>query len=276
MISGFASKGQLLNRLCWRGMRGIMNLTTGRRMNKSWRKCNLPPTQDALTEAMCSDSLNLIGVSSVFAEQLPDWHEKHKVCGFFELPETSEAWTMPDELKSFLDDGPPPVYMFFGTLQQVDGDDIVPLMVQAAKKANCRAIIQTLEDSSYSNRRDGDIYYITRVPHRYIFPRCAAVVHHGGAGTTHSVTQAGCPSIVVEYFGDQEIWGRAIRQLKAGAFLHRRRLTANKLAAAITKVLNTPEIKQKAERLAQQMQQEEGVTTAIKHIEQLEVGKILR
>ena len=57
------------------------------------------------------------------------------------------------------------------------------------------------------------VYYVEDVPHSWLFPRCAAVVHHGGAGTTHAGLQAGKPSLIVPFGGDQEFWGTLVAEL---------------------------------------------------------------
>ena len=101
----------------------------------------------------------------------------------------------------------------------------------------------------------------------------AAVVHHGGAGTTQAATIAGCPSIVVEHASDQPLWGSVLqRRGIAPKMLHRRSLTAQKLARAIRSVLQTLSMKKKAEEIGAMMQKEDGLTRAVALVEQY--GKI--
>ena len=77
------------------------------------------------------------------------------------------------------------------------------LMVDAAEIAGRRAIIQSHWESITDIPEHPGIFRITKAPHQVIFPHCSAVVHHGGAGTTHSATRAGCPSVVVEHIYDE-------------------------------------------------------------------------
>jgi UDP:flavonoid glycosyltransferase YjiC (YdhE family) len=150
---------------------------------------------------------------------------------------------------------------------------IIDILSEAARIAGCRAIIQANWDEFRDIPESPDIYRIIRVPHQHIFPRCAAVVHHGGAGTTQAATIACCPSIVVEHSSDQPLWGSLLQRIGiAPRLLHRRSLTARKLAQAIKTVLNTPTMKDKAKKIGAMMQQENGVARAVELIEQYGVN----
>jgi UDP:flavonoid glycosyltransferase YjiC (YdhE family) len=101
-----------------------------------------------------------------------------------------------------------------------------------------------------------------------VFPRCAAVVHHGGAGTTHTALRTGCPS-VVEHAFDQQFWGSELQRLgAAGEVLHRNTLTVDGLASAIQKTIHSDSIQRSAQALGQTMQYENGVQRAIELIEE--------
>ena len=141
-------------------------------------------------------------------------------------------------------------------------------MVDAARIAGWRAIIQSGWEMITDIPEDPDVYRISPAPHRYLFPHCAAVVHHGGAGTTQSAMLYGCPSVVVEHFGDQIFWGRELRRLGiAPRLLHRRSVTPEKLARAIRTVLDSPDMKNKAEKIGKDMKNEDGVERAVELLE---------
>jgi sterol 3beta-glucosyltransferase len=106
-------------------------------------------------------------------------------------------------------------------------------------------------------------------PHAQVFPSCQAVVHHGGAGTTHAALRAGCPSIVVEHAFDQLFWGQTLQKAgAAGPVLHRNTVTAHQLADAIKRTIDSTEMKRKANELGQQLQSEDGVARAMELIAQ--------
>jgi len=154
-------------------------------VNRMWIRECLPPVKSVLGEVTASRMLNLIATSRCLFPEHPDWEDHHYVCGFFNIPEQAEQWEMPSGLKQFLVSGPPPVYMTFGSMLSFDPSvqETTRVMVDAARLAGCRGIVQSRWEEIRDIPGYRDIYRITRVAHRYIFPHCAAVVHHGGAGT---------------------------------------------------------------------------------------------
>jgi sterol 3beta-glucosyltransferase len=103
-----------------------------------------------------------------------------------------------------------------------------------------------------------------------LFPRCAAVVHHAGAGTTHTTLAAGAPSVPVPHVSDQFGWADDLQRLGvAPRALPRRALTAPRLAARIRSVLATPPMKQRAVAMAARMKDDDGVKTAVRMIEEI-------
>jgi UDP:flavonoid glycosyltransferase YjiC (YdhE family) len=96
-------------------------------------------------------------------------------------------------------------------------------MIEAVLRAGCRAIIQGEWENLDGIRDYPQIFKIGNVPHGYIFPQCSAVVHHGGAGTTHTAMLHGCPSVIIEHFGDQAYFAYELHRLGvAPKALHRK------------------------------------------------------
>jgi UDP:flavonoid glycosyltransferase YjiC (YdhE family) len=113
-----------------------------------------------------------------------------------------------------------------------------------------------------------DVLAVDPLPHDWLFPRAAAVVHHGGAGTTFAALRAGAPSIVVPGFADQPFWARRVHALGAGpAPIPRRRLTAGRLAPAIRSAATDPALRERAATLARTLAGEDGVGTAVASFE---------
>lgn len=139
------------------------------------------------------------------------------------------------------------------------------MIIEAAKQANVRVLIQ----SSWTNMA-GDldipdnVFFIGNCPHDWLLPHCSAVVHHGGAGTTAGGLLAGKPTFIVPFFGDQPFWGRAV--VKAGVGVDPcpiNELTTKKLRAAFEE-LQSPFLRNRAQRLQKRMQQEDGAEEAVK------------
>jgi hypothetical protein len=102
------------------------------------------------------------------------------------------------------------------------------------------------------------------VPHEWLFPRTAAAVHYGGAGTTAASLRAGVPSVVTPFFGDQPFWGERIHALGVGPRpIPRRRLTAERLAAAIQAAVSDTGMRERAARLGRRIRAEDGVARAV-------------
>jgi UDP:flavonoid glycosyltransferase YjiC (YdhE family) len=107
------------------------------------------------------------------------------------------------------------------------------------------------------------------LPHSWLFPHMAAVVHHGGVGTTAAALRAGVPSIVAPFFGDQPFWGQRVAALGVGPRpILRRRLTVDNLAEAIRCTVSDTEMRTRAAELGERIQAEDGIARAVAVIEQ--------
>lgn len=264
--------GQPINPWLWRLVEGAINHFLLSRVNGFRRRhggAPLPSIRDAWESPLC----NLIAVSRELCTPQPDWDDNQQVCGFFALPEAATDWQLPATLQHFLDAGEAPVYITFGSMMglpeaSAELDGMIALWSAAVKQAGCRAIIQTHWSEATAVPEDPHIHRLESAPHDRIFPHCAAIVHHGGAGTTQSATRAGCPSIVVAHIADQFFWGEQLRRLGiAPPVIKRQRLTSKRLAKAIRQVLDAPAMKQQAEIIGQRMRAENGVGSAVEIIE---------
>ncbi len=264
-----------MNPVWWKFFDIALNVTWKPSIDQLYRREGVEPERSVIHGIWNSSYLNLVSVSPALFPPPPDWEQRYHLCGFLNVPEQGEPWEMPHDLQQFLDNGEPPVYMTFGSMLAGEQNPglVMDLLGEAARLAGCRAIIQADWDDLPSLPEADDVYGITQAPHQHIFPHCAAVVHHGGAGTTQAATIAGCPSIVVEHASDQPLWGSVLqRRGIAPKMLHRRSLTAQKLARAIRSVLQTLSMKKKAEEIGAMMQKEDGLTRAVALVEQY--GKI--
>ncbi len=204
-----------------------------------------------------------------------DWSARERVTGYwFTAPE--ETWQPPAALARFLAAGPPPVYLGFGSMPAEDAGRMTRLVRDALAASGQRGLLATgwggLEDAARSETGSDRVLVIEAAPHSWLFPRCAAVVHHGGAGTTHEALRWGRPTIVCPVFGDQPFWGRRVRALGAGpAPLPQRRLTAAALAGALSAV-GDPAILARATALGAALRAEGGVAAAVEALESLSLA----
>ena len=195
-----------------------------------------------------------------------DWAERDQVTGYW-FSGPPDAWEPPDSLARFLDAGPPPVYVGFGSMPSEDAGKLTRIVVEALDAADMRGVLAGgwggLDDSLTSDR----IHFLEAAPHDWLFPRCSAVVHHGGAGTTHEGLRWGRPSIVCPVFGDQPFWGRRVAEIGAGpAPIPQKKLTADSLATALT-AARSPAIVTRAEEIGAMIRAEPGTDAAVSAIE---------
>jgi sterol 3beta-glucosyltransferase len=137
-------------------------------------------------------------------------------------------------------------------------------VLQAIARTGQRAILQAGWGGLSKADVPANILIVNAVPHSWLFPRMAAVVHHGGAGTTAAGLRAGVPSIVIPFFGDQPFWGRRVADLGVGtAPIPRQQLNVEKLAQAIDRAVTDPVMRQRATELGAKIQAEDGIGNVI-------------
>jgi sterol 3beta-glucosyltransferase len=266
--------GSWFNKLAWRLTESVLNRILLPPINQLRREQGLRPAR-SFRNIWESPEGNLIAVSPELCPPRGDWGDNQRVCGFLNLPSEARPWEMDERLARFLDAGPPPVYMTFGSMLAAVRDpdyvlETTRLLVESVSVAGCRAIIQSAWDLVSGFPEHPEIYRIGTTPHPAIFPHCAAVVHHGGAGTTQTATLSGCPSIVVQHITDQFFWGNELRRLGiAPKPIDRRSATPARIGRAIRRVLDDPSMRQRAKRLGVRMSAENGVQQAVEVIGRL-------
>jgi DNA helicase IV/UDP:flavonoid glycosyltransferase YjiC (YdhE family) len=169
---------------------------------------------------------------------------------------------LPDDLEAFLNAGPPPVYIGFGSVPVAA--DIARAAIEAARAHGRRVLLaggwaglQPIDD------RD-DCRTVGEVNHQRLFERVAAVVHHGGGGTTATAAVAGVPQVVVPQAADQPYWAGRVAQLGIGAAHDGPRPTVATLSDALTAALH-PETRARAAAVAADIRTD-GATVAAKWI----------
>src|SRR5262249_1974915 len=111
------------------------------------------------------------------------------------------------------------------------------------------------------------IFSLDEIPHSWLFPRVAAVVHHGGVGTTAAGLRAGKPTVVCPFFHDQPFWGKRVHDLGAGPPpIPQRELMAGRVAEAIRAATTDAGMRQRAEALGEKIRSEDTVAGAIERI----------
>ncbi len=270
----FPNLGAFLNKQQWKLLDYTFDWALKKPLSKLWLR-ELPGFKHVYQDLLTSDLLNLVAVDPVLCPEKKEFVPIHQVCGFLNLPDYAEDWIMTNSLQDFIKAGQPPVYMTFGSLQQAVPDWSMELFISAVRKAGCRAIIQTSSKQYPADSQLENIYFIGKHPHQPLFKQCAAVVHHGGAGTTQAASRSGCPSIVVPFMDEQLFWGCQLQKIGlAGRPLASRKANPANLAERISAILSTESFKQAAESVARQMQSHDGVNEAVKLISEFGVESV--
>ena len=263
-------KSQLGNRLAWVAVRSAHNKHVKTYVDRLRAAHGLKPAKDMISDVFSSHQLTLIAVSPQICQPQKDWPHFYQVCGFLDMPNLSIEGDVSESLEEFLSHGDPPVYMTFGSSMPSDiptQRETVGLLSEAAAIANCRAIIQAPLWQEFGLKPTQAVHYVHASPYGRVFPRCRAIIHHGGSGTTQAATLAGKPSIVVAFGADQEVWGRELERIGiAPRLLSARKATAEALAKSIKKVISSGSMDETAKRIGAAMNRENGVGMAVKLI----------
>ncbi|CZR52709.1 related to sterol glucosyltransferase [Phialocephala subalpina] len=201
--------------------------------------------------------------SSELIPKPPDWASHINISGFSFLSQASN-YKPPEDLVAFLNAGPPPVYIGFGSIVVDHPDKLTQMIFGAVKRAGVRALVS----KGWGGLGEGDvpegIFLLGNVPHDWLFQYVSAVVHHGGAGTTAIGIAMGKPTVVVPFFGDQPFWGAMIHRAGAGPEpVPFKKMTEESLAHSITTAL-TPNVQTAVKHMSEEISQENGAAEAAK------------
>lgn len=241
-----------------------------RRDVNEWRaELGLPPMPWGTNNISMSDGKPIPVLSAYSRHLLPrpaDWPEWAVVTGAWHLEE--EASEPPGQLVRFLAAGEPPVYVGFGSMAGSDPQRLTRIALEALRLSGARGVLAKGWGGMEAVKLPEGVTMIDAAPHSWLFPRVAAVVHHGGAGTTAAGLLAGKPTIICPFGFDQPFWARRVETVGAGpAPIPQKHLTAGRLAEAITTALTDSEMKRRAAEVGELMRKEDGVGTAVREIQ---------
>jgi len=235
-----------------------------------WRRevLELPPVADELT-LRGRPVLRLYPYSPAVLPTPADWDANSVATGYWFLPHAAD-WQPDPALVEFLASGPPPVYVGFGSMPSEDASAKTAIILDALEQAGQRGVVATGWGGLTLANAPRHVFALDAAPHDWLFPQMAAVVHHGGAGTTAAGLAAGAPTVICPFFGDQPFWGRRVAALGVGPEpIPQKRLTAEKLAAALRAVTGDAALRARAQQLGAAIRGEDGVGVAVQRIEAL-------
>jgi sterol 3beta-glucosyltransferase len=261
------SVARALRQLAWLGARPWLN-----RIRRDALGRPPLPLREPVGRLEEAGQLVLYAFSPAVFPRPQGWGESTEVTGYWFLdravdPEPSDA------LRAFLEAGPAPVYVGFGIQIDHDPPATTATIIEALRRAGQRGVLQRPPESLVGAALGDDMLAIGGVAHDWLFPRSAAVVHHGAAGTTATALRAGVPAVIVPHNSDQFSWGRRMAELGVSPPpIPRRRLVVDRLEEALIAATTDRELRERAEALGGQIRGEDGVTRAVEAFERRVVG----
>lgn len=245
-----------------------------RKLVNAWRQATLglPPLRRLSDVTLHGRPVpRLYGCSPLVVPPPDDWGDAH-LTGFWFL-DGAPSWRPDARLEAFLAAGPPPVYVGFGSMVGRDPRELTQRVIAAVRAAGVRAVLARGWGGLEAVSDDPAIHWLDQAPHDWLFPRMAAVVHHGGAGTTAAGLRAGVPSLICPFFGDQPFWGARVHALGVGPRpIAQKRLSAEALAAAMREAVSDEAMRDRARALGAAIAAEDGVGHAVRLISERLAG----
>jgi UDP:flavonoid glycosyltransferase YjiC (YdhE family) len=238
---------------------------------------NLPaaPLWGPYTSKSMQNMPILYGFSPSVIPAPSDWNDQTHITGFWFVDE-AEDWQPPAAILDFLQAGPAPIYIGFGSMSSQNPEQTADLIIQALTLTDQRAILLSGWGGLQKANIPDTIFMVDAIPHSWLFPRMSAVVHHGGASTIAAGLNAGVPSVIIPFFGDQPFWGQRVADLGVGSKpIPRKKLTVERLANAIREVVTDKRMRERAANLGKQIQAENGIESAVQIFNKLEERKLL-
>ncbi|QTZ90155.1 glycosyltransferase [Streptomyces auratus] len=264
VIADLPSLGPLGNRAAGRCAQSLLDLAFATGVKHLKRQLSV--TAGALARRRATWPVQH-GFSPVVVPRPTDWRPGMEVAGYW-WPWEAPDWTPDSRLTDFLQAGPPPVYVGFGSMALDEPERLGRLVGRALRLAGVRGVVQT---AWAGLSVDGDdVLTVGEVPHAQLFPRMAAVVHHAGAGTTAAGMRAGVPAVPVPMMLDQSFWASRLTALGVSpGRVPFRQLSAERLAAAIRKAVEEPRYRHRAQQLAALLDAEDGAGRVLTAVERL-------
>ncbi len=210
----------------------------------------------------------VLGFSEAIVPRPPDWGPNVHYTGYWR-PEEPE-WSPPKALVDFLAGGSAPIFVGFGSMPVRNPQQVTQVVLEALQQTGQRTVLHAGWAGIGRTKLPDSVYLLDYAPYSWLFPQMAAVVHHGGSGTTGFGFWAGVPTILTPFLFDQFYWGRRIEALGIGpAPVPFKKLTVEKLANAIETAVSDSHMRQRAAELGHIIRQEDGLGQAVKLVEQI-------
>ncbi|MFD7500164.1 glycosyltransferase [Streptomyces sp. NPDC059850] len=272
MFARGRSLGPLVNRTLTRTVRALLLRPVLGAVNDLRRSHRLPElrTPAAIHREQAARRWPVLhGFSPTVLPRPAHWRDELEVVGYW-WPAEPGMWQPRQELRDFLDAGPPPVFLDFGPAEVGSVDvDLRAVLDAAVRRNGLRAVVQAgWSDASF---RDDEVYSVTQVSHSWLLPRTRAAVHHAGAGTTAAALRAGVPSMAVPSMLDQFFWARRAARLGVGpGHLPLQDLNPGQLADRVRRLTTEEHYAGRAREVARRIAGEDGAGAVVARVKELQ------
>jgi len=252
------------NDLSWKITSFLDRFNTTFLVNQHRKRLKLPPVSNIWDHILGDNTI--LACDKEIATVPLDVKQKVNQTGYLhlDLPDTPQS-----KLNHFFEAGSKPIYAGFGSMPPIDQARTIPLLIRAARRLEKRIIIARFWEEKSQYDTSPDVFFIKNYPHNHLFPRTAAAIHHGGAGTTATAALAGVPQIIVPHILDQYYHGQKIYLSGLGPRpISRSALTVDKLTLALKECFSSPEIFQAAEKARESIVMNNSINMAVQAVEQ--------
>jgi UDP:flavonoid glycosyltransferase YjiC (YdhE family) len=235
------------------------------------RELGLPRGANPLFDAKFSPALALALFSRVLGAEQKDWPQNSLITGFCYYDADFGNQELPANLEKFLNEGPPPVVFTLGSAAVLSAGDFFEISAQAAIRLGIRAVLLIGADprNQLKSTLPESICVAEYAPYSKLFNRASMVVHQGGVGTTAQCLRAGKPMLIMPYSHDQPDNARRMQRLKVARVIQRGSYSPTHVARRLRAMLADSRLAQRAESVARQLANEDGVRTACDALEKL-------
>ena len=244
MTVPFGRAPRVVNWLAWNATHWLMQRGLRPALNAHRERLGLPAIDSVADHLM--PSRPILAADPELAPLAADMPE----CDLIGHLDPGQGCPLPAELERFLERGPPPLYVGFGSMPALDARAATDAIVQACERVGCRLVLSRGWAGLGEQELPPHCIAIGPVSHARLFARVAGIVHHGGAGTTSAALRSGAPQLIVPHVADQHHFAVLVEKLGIGvASLRRERLSTNELAARIERMLNDKKVIERARDL---------------------------
>jgi UDP:flavonoid glycosyltransferase YjiC (YdhE family) len=256
----------------WALLNSGLNLMVKKTLNKHRKKLDMPPIKDQGEHAPANAD-NFLMYSKSLGDVDPDWKYKWEAGGYVFNDVFSYDRQELEKTIAFIEkDKRPVVFFSLGSCYAANRDKFAEMLFDICARHEYKLLVSAgWWNVGVHLHKSGRLFRLeTPIPHRFIFPRCMAIIHHGGAGTTHSAARSGRPQMVVPLLLDQFYWGYRVRETGIGpASVNIKRISRSRLEQKVVDLVTNPVYKEKAASLGKLVQSEDGLGNICRYIEKL-------